>query len=80
MVVGILAGSQPPTIDVPPGRIYVDVTDHPAIQGGESYDGELFIPQSRTMSTQLAQVKANLQAVADKVGVIITPPAQKVGP
>lgn len=46
VVVGVLGASAPPTINVPLGTIFVDVTEVPDVQGGEGYDDKtgLFIP------------------------------------
>lgn len=40
IVTGIVVADTPPTIHIPAGRTYVDISDLPTIRGGESYDSE----------------------------------------
>lgn len=70
VVVGVLGASTPPTIDVPPNRKFVDITNIPDVKGGEIYtpDGVFkqpptpLVPVSTTPSleTRMARVEGLL--------------------
>lgn len=53
-VIGVFAAPAPPTVNVPTGRTFVDITEHPAIQGGESYDGQMFTRPAPVETTAAA--------------------------
>lgn len=56
VVRGVLSASTPPTIDIPPGRSFVDITEQPDIKGGELYDGTMFSPAPTPPSDMMARL------------------------
>lgn len=68
VVVGVLAAGTPLTQDVPAGMVFVDVTDQPNIQGGETYDGVMFTPaaMSTGIAARLAKAETDIQQLKAK--------------
>lgn len=69
MVVGVLGAALPPTIDVPPGRTFVNVSELPDIRTGDGYNGGVFI-HAPTNEARLLKVEANVQALTTEVAAI----------
>jgi hypothetical protein len=71
VVVGTLQAQDPPTIDIPPGRVFVKASDLPDIKGGEEYDPKTGIftqpvPDvvvSATVESRLAQLESDVQSL-----------------
>lgn len=75
VVVGVLAASTPPTIDVPLNRVFVDITEIPDIKGGESYQNGVFSPAASddltkrvaAIEVRVADIQKTRTPVPDKV-------------
>lgn len=69
VVVGVLSAPTPPTIDIPQGQRFVDITEQPDIRGGESYDGVMFTaaptPPSN-IEVRLAKAEADIRTLQQK--------------
>lgn len=69
VVIGIWASAEIPVEGVPKGRTFVDVTDHPAILGGEHFDGEMFSLANGTLDARITKLEQAMVAVVPIVAV-----------
>lgn len=60
VVVGVLNGEHPPTIDVPKGVTYENVTDLAHVQGGESFVPALGFMPAPALSARLDKIEADV--------------------
>lgn len=65
VVVGVLGAASPPTLNVPRGRVFVDVTEVPEIQGGEQYDevSGLFVAPAKSLAARVTQIEADIASL-----------------
>lgn len=75
VVVGVLSASAPPTINVANSRLFVDITELPDVQGGESHDGFMFLPTKAApdLIARLSKVEADVAVLKAKILGIVTP-------
>ncbi len=72
IVRGVLVADQPPSLDVPVGYTFVDVTDVPAITGGEYYDVTLGLFSSEnSVEAQKQQFLITLQSQMTAIGHLL---------
>lgn len=63
VVVGVMAATSIPTVNVPPERMFVDITNGPDVVGGEIFDkqsGVFRFPPAGTATTRLDRLESDV--------------------
>jgi hypothetical protein len=85
VVVGVLAAPTAPVLDIPPNRVFVDITDGPDVRGGESYDPKTgvfilpLVPLDLSLRDRVAALELKTDAIQSKLPTVEILPLPPTG-